>query len=307
MRCFTSNLSVKLLVSFSISLVLQTAVFADVLSCTYNIKWLGYSNKRDNTGIAKFLADSNRSLMVVQELVAPPVPVDVGYKTIKADPEAKAFFDAMSGQGYNYILSNEDTGTGDKIHNNSSSTEWFVAFYKADVIEPLQSGYIVEDRSNHDDYERVPYQFTFKEKSSNMDFTVISTHLKPGKSKKDTIRRYHELQNIFNWIQSENSSNTERDYIVLGDMNVYSCSKLDDNLQGGFKRANTECLNSNLKMSEPYDQVLYTNNSNVTRYQVINMYKEFNISQSVKNKEVIAKYSDHHPVFFTIISEIDDD
>lgn len=292
---------------FFLLLFFQSSAFADVLSCTYNIKWLGYSKKRDNAGIAKFLSDSNRSLILIQEVVAPPTPIDVGTKVIKADNEVTEFFTQMSKHGYEYTLSNEDTGTGDKIHNNSASTEWFVAFYKPSLLELLDKGYLEEDRSNHQDYERVPYYFTFKEISSGMDFSVISTHLKPGKSKKDTNRRYHELKSIFSWINTRKLTYKERDYIVLGDMNVYDCEKLDNNLENGFKRANTECLNSNLKMNQPYDQVLYTDFSNIGSYEVLDMFELFDISRSTGNKEVIAKYSDHHPVFFTIVSEKDDD
>lgn len=85
-------------------------------------------------------------------------------------------------------------------------------------------------------------------------------------------------------------------------MNVYNCDTLDDNLINGFIRANTQCLNSNLKRNKPYDQVLYNlEHTNVKDYQVIDMFDIFGISKLMKNKKVIAKYSDYHPIFFTII------
>lgn len=281
---------------------------SNINAATFNIKWLGYSKERDNEGIAKMFSDTNRELVLIQELVAPPVPITVSStKTIKADPEVTKFFNAMEQQGYSYILSEEDTGTGDKIHKNSSATEWFVAFYKKDKLALVDNGFIANDRSNHDDYERVPYYFMFKT-NNGIDFVVVSTHLKPGKLKKDRKRRYHELSSILSWVKYSTSQTSERDYIILGDMNIYDCNTLDSNLNYGFVRANTECLNSNLKMTEPYDQVLYIPEyTSISNYEVVDMYKRFNVSNSIPNKEMIAEYSDHHPVFFEILQEDDND
>lgn len=295
------------LLTVIIILALSSSIYADVLSASYNIKWLGYSKTRENHSIANMLFEAKRDLVIIQEVVAPPMEVVTESKIIKADPQVKAFFDAMEERGYKYVISKEDTGTGEKIHINSAATEWFVAFYNPEKLQLLEKGYIAQDRSNHDDYERVPYQFTFKEISSEMDIVLISTHLKPGKGKKNRVRRYHELQSIFDWIKVRKESSKERDYIVLGDMNVYSCDILDIHLRDGFKRANTECLNSNLKMNKPYDQVLYTEHSKIDNYEVIDMYEIYDIDRETSNKEVIARYSDHHPVFFTVVSEVDDD
>lgn len=280
---------------------------ADILTSTYNIKWLGYSKQRENIAISEMLHNANRDLVLVQEVVAPPVDIQTDDKLIKGDREVLSFFTEMEKRGYSYVLSSEDTGTGDKIHYNSSATEWFVAFYSPEKLTLLEHGFIASDRSNHDDYERVPYWFNFQEISSGMDFIIISTHLKPGKGKKERARRYHELTSIFNWVEKQKTISDEKDYIVLGDMNIYDCNRLDKHLIDGFIRANKDCLNSNLKMNEPYDQVLYSDFSNVVHYEVIDMYKIFKIDRSTSNKEVVARYSDHHPVFFTIASEDDDD
>ncbi|WP_373031432.1 hypothetical protein [Sulfurovum sp.] len=295
------------------SLLLLTVLFtgtlyADVNISTFNIKWLGYSKDRDNTGIAKVLSDGRRDVVFIQELVAPPVPVKVSdTKTIKADKEVAAFFNAMKAEGYDYVLSSEDTGTGDKIHTNSAATEWFVAFYKSDKLSLVDSGFVADDRSNNDNYERVPYYFTFKA-NDGMDFTVVSMHLQPGKKHADADRRYHELQSLVSWVFAQAAKDPERDYILLGDMNVYDCDVLDRRLDDLFVLANKECLNSNLKRTEPYDQVLYIEAyTDISDYTVIDLYEIFNIPSSTPNKEVIAKYSDHHPVFFTVVGMGDDD
>lgn len=291
-------MKVVILIVFYIS-----SIIADINVGTYNIKWLGYSKTRDNVAISKMLSKGKRDLVVVQEIVAPPYEMIIGDKAIKADPEVTLFFEAMKEEGYDYILSEEDTGTGNKIHMNSARTEWFASFYKKDKLTLIDSGFIAQDRSNNDEYERVPYYNYFID-NKGMDFVVISTHLQPGKSKAKRIRRYQELNSIINFITEVQKNHEENDFIILGDMNVYDCEVLDENLSNDFVRANTECLNSNLKRTEPYDQVLYNKNyTTIQNYQVIDMYETFNIPKDTPNKKVIATYSDHHPIFFTIIRD----
>src|SRR3972149_6430170 len=81
---------------------------------------------------------------------------------IQPDDESAAFFDAMKNQGFEYLLSSEDTGTGDQIHSSGTSTEWWGTFFKPSRVSPandIPSGFLADDRSNHDDYERVPGAF----------------------------------------------------------------------------------------------------------------------------------------------------
>ena len=75
----------------------------------------------------------------------------------------------MQAQGYAYLLSEEDTGTKDRIHLINSATEWWVSFYRPEQVQPapdLPVGFLAEDRSDHPDYERVPYAFGFRTPNS---------------------------------------------------------------------------------------------------------------------------------------------
>ncbi|QYJ99749.1 endonuclease/exonuclease/phosphatase family protein [Shewanella psychrotolerans] len=186
---------------------------------SFNIQFLGNFKDRDDKALAQLLA--NEDIVVIQELVAPPYdgtfPDNTPYKP---DVEARRFFEAMSSYGFDYILSEEDTGTNDTIHLNSAATEWFVTFFKPDKVqyEPsLPNGFLADDRSNNDKYERVPYASTFKAKATGDDFVLISVHLQPGTSKKDEARRKGELLEVAKWIEENDS--VERDFFVLGDMN----------------------------------------------------------------------------------------
>lgn len=70
------------------------------------------------------------------------------------------FFDAMTAKRFDFILSEEGTGTNDKVHINSAATKWWIVFYKPDAVEPatdLPNGYLASEQSNHTEYERIPY------------------------------------------------------------------------------------------------------------------------------------------------------
>lgn len=180
----------------------NTADSESIDICSFNIQFLGHFKKKDDASLADIL--KNYDIVVIQELVAPPYegkfPDDTDYTP---DAEAAEFFDAMDSLGFKYVLSEEDTGTNNEIHKNTSATEWWVAFYMDDKVDPavdLPSGFLADDRSNHDDYERVPYAFAFKTEDEKMDFVLISVHLKPGDSNADQSRRKHELETIASWM-----------------------------------------------------------------------------------------------------------
>ena len=120
---------------------------------SFNIQFLGQSRRRDNAALAEMLAPYD--LIFIQELVAPPYP---GFfpdgEVFRPDPEAAAFFDAMRALGFDYVMSEEDTGTGPQRHVNSTATEYFVAFYRPSRIRPapdLFTGFLAHNRYDHPD------------------------------------------------------------------------------------------------------------------------------------------------------------
>jgi exonuclease III len=227
--------------------------------CSFNIRFLGLYKKKDCTALASILDDYD--IVVVQELVAPPVDgIYPDGETYTADPEAAKFFEAMETRGYAYVLSEEDTGTNDEIHTSSSATEWWVAFYKPQAVQratDLPGGFLAADRSNHPDYERVPYAFAFRTGDGCLDFVLISVYLQPGDSSSDRTRRKHELASVAAWI-GENDAQ-EKDFIILGDMNIYTSAELADVTPAGYLSLNDECRSTNTMASspKPYDHVMY--------------------------------------------------
>ena len=230
--------------------------------CSFNIQFLGHFKKRDNGALTGLLR--NFDIVVVQELVAPPVdgtyPDGTGYS---ADAESKAFVSEMVSKGFVYQLSEEDTGPGDKIHKKTSATEWWITFYKDDIVDyvdSLPSGFLAQDRSNNADYARVPYAFPFRVDGTDTDFVLISVHLPPNKNKAQ--ERKKELKAIGTWVA--NNSQTENDFIILGDMNIEDAAELADALPTGYISLNDECYRTNTLINDnatggakPYDHIMY--------------------------------------------------
>jgi endonuclease/exonuclease/phosphatase family metal-dependent hydrolase len=292
--------------------------------CSFNIQFLGQSEDRDAEGLADIVRDYD--IVVVQELIAPPYPGKFPDGTdYVPDPQAARFFDAMKALGFDYMLSEEDTGTGAKIHLNTSATEWWVVFYRPERIGPaadLPRTFLADDRSNHPDYERVPYAFPFRTLDKNCDFVLISVHLKPDPGPASRARRKHELATIAAWIHTKDQS--EKDFIILGDMNIEDAKELADATPVGFLSLNDECraTNTNVKGPKPYDHVLFqpsfsTEVDHEFDLVVVNLIEAMRPrwlgpgafpGDPYEHDAFRRFYSDHHPVVFRLkIPSADDD
>lgn len=280
---------------------------------------MGLYKKKDHVALADILKEYD--LVLIQELVSPPTdghyPDGTPYD---ADPEAKEFVYAMASHGFEYRLSEEDTGTNEDIHSNSSSTEWFIVFYKPDMLlvdDQLITGFLADDRSDHPSYERVPYAFSFQTIDNGVDFTLISVHLKPGSGSADKARRKEELEAITQWIDTNDS--IEKDYIIVGDMNIYTQTELQSLLPLGYRSLNAACLPTNLASSgKPYDHVLYhvdhTGSELAGSFEIVDLmevmrpyWRETTPYPENDLNLFYQYYSDHKPVVFTLISDGSDD
>jgi endonuclease/exonuclease/phosphatase family metal-dependent hydrolase len=295
--------------------------------CTFNIQFLGQFTRRDNNALTDIL--KNYDLVIIQELVAPPMDgVYLDGEAYSADLQAAAFFEAMQNNGFEFLLSEEDTGPGETNHNYGSATEWWVAFYQPERIETaadLPSGFLADDRSQNDDFERVPYAFAFRVPDSTMDFILISVHLKPGDSSSEKDRRAHELSAITNWIEANSSA--EKDFIILGDMNIEDTEELSEVTPAGFLSLNDECRSTNTLVHDdvdkgrPYDHVMF---DTAFTKEVDRIYdlKIIDLVEEMRDCWVSSDpypgdpydhnlfkqyYSDHYPVVFRMISSEDDD
>jgi hypothetical protein len=179
-------------------------------------------------------------------------------------------------------------------------------------------------------YERVPHSFAFRTLDNKLDFILVSVHLKPNKGSADKKRRKEELATIAKWVDGKDDE--EKDFIILGDMNIEDEAELTDATPVGFNSLNDECVatNTNVNGPKPYDHVMYrpefTNEIDaVFDFKVINLLEvmrpfwnspdpypggsanQIDLPKYDHNK-FRAFYSDHHPVVFKMnVLDADDD
>jgi hypothetical protein len=296
--------------------------------CSFNIQFLGMSTKRMDGALVDLIKSND--VVVVQELVAPPYPGQFpDGKAFRPDREAARFFDTMRAAGFEFWLSEEDTGPGKKNHLNSSATEWFVIFFRPEKCKPamdLPSGFLASDRAHHPDFDRVPYAFPLRTANGRLDFVLVSVHLNPGGASQSRKRRMHELAAIYSWIQSR--STTEKDFLVLGDMNIEDAQELAAILPTGWASLNERCEFTNTLITgpKPYDHVIYavaTTRHEIDRtlgFQIINLITEMRQpwrrqfrklpypGNPYNHDQFRARFSDHHPVVFRMkLPAVDDD
>jgi len=307
----------RLLVLVVVLLLSSLCVGAETLSiCSFNVQFLGHFKDRDNATLASML--SVYDVVVIQELVAPPYAMSFPDGTnVRPDDEARAFFDEMICRGFVYWLSEEDTGPGAENHKNTTGTEWWVVFYDPDRVTratDLAWGFLAEDRSANPDYERVPYAFAFRTADESADFVLISVHLDPDSSR----RRAAELNSIATWI--DRNDETEKDFIVLGDMNIQSCSELESAVPAAFVSLNDDCRPTNTaSTAKPYDHVLYRpeycgeiEDDLVIVDLVAAMQPYWTSDQPYPgvpydHNAFRIFYSDHRPIVFTLTIGVEDD
>lgn len=291
--------------------------------CSFNIQFLGNSTARDDVALASLL--NGYDIVAVQELVSPPFAGFFPDGTpFRPDAESAEFFTAMADLGFLWVLSEEDTGTGDTIHRNGSSTEWWVCFYRPGRVQPaedLPRGFLAEDRSNNPNFERVPYAFAFRTPGRTLDFVLISVHLQPGDGSSDRARRAEELATIDQWIRRQTLA--ERDFIILGDMNLEDSAEVQAVTPAGFVSLNDECrpTNTNVNGPKPYDHVMYSPTfsgevDTVFDMQIVNLIEQLAGSWTstdaypgdpYDHNLFRAYYSDHHPIVFQMIIPGEDD
>ena len=306
----------------SFILVFNSSAQEELKICSFNIQFLGHFKNKQN----KILASSIKTydIVVIQEMVAPPNNGTYSDKTpYKIDLESAGFTHEMQLNGFKYWLSTDDTGPT-KNQTASAASEWWIIFYKPNKIMADSSrfyGFISSPLSGNLSYERVPFAFPFQSLNKKTTFTLIPVHLKPGNRKEDQIRRQDELNNIFNWIASQKEKN--KDFIVLGDFNIYKKEEFIHFEKDNIYSLNKECLPTNTKLYEtlkkgkPYDHVFYNNyteedikkNSfNVVdiRKELINMDSSY-VIMPYDHKSFRTKYSDHLPISFELLLNKDSD
>jgi exonuclease III len=309
------------LIVFLLSVLSFPLFGQDTLSiCSFNIQFLGHFKERNNTFLASILKEYD--IVVVQEMVAPPS--DGKYpdgSLYKKDSESADFVDAMTKNGFNYWLSEEDTGPT-RNHTAGTGSEWWVTFYKPKSVHIDSSrcyGFLSETRTQNTTFERVPYAFPFKSADGKLNFTLISVHLKPGDNKEEKQRRQEELNGAIQWISKLKESN--KDFYILGDCNIYGVEEIAPINDLGYYSLNNSCESTNIKMYEdpkkgqPYDHVFYSKYSKedliANSFQVVDLMSlvlKAGLNYSPYDHDSFrTSFSDHVPITFQLVTGKDSD
>ena len=311
------------LISILFILVLSTSYTQDTLNiCSFNIQFLGNFKNKDNATLAKILKPYD--IVIIQELVAPPFPGKFPDNIpFKVDEESKAFYNEMKKQGFACWLSTEDTGPTNN-HVNSTASEWWIIFYKTSKVRGDSTrfhGFVSQPLVANPNQDRVSFVFPFKSLKGNSTFSIIPVHLNPGDSKEDYNRRQVEFSFLFNWTKKQKESN--KDFYIVGDCNIYESSEFASFKSFDYYSLNDKCKSTNTKIYEtkekgkPYDHVFYNSHSIedlvLSSFKVIDLkklvkeIKPTNVIEPYDHDDFRAKYSDHLPVVFQIVTGKDKD
>ena len=130
------------------------------------------------------------------------------------------------------------------------------------------------------------------------------------------------LSAIAGWINDHNA--VERDFVILGDVNIEDAAELAEVTPAGFVSLNDECrpTNTNVNGPKPYDHVMvnpaFTTEADfVFDLQVINLIEVMRGAWALPepyagdpyvHNEFKQYYSDHHSVVFRLVGTgVDDD
>lgn len=269
-----------------------------------------------------------------------------------ADYQALNFVGHMKNAGFDYEISTGDTGKTVN-HNNSTSSEWHIVFYRPSVVSPvpgtdMPGGWTIlgpqEPLAKHPVFDRVPYAFSFRttprHDGKQLDFVLINVHLHSTqtrdneKEQEAALVRANELFFVNKWIEKMKSQHAERDFITLGDMNVVSCTQLDE-IKSELKRLmtaakmtdfddltslNRSCHRTNISKADPkpFDQVMF-NRKHTTEILKSDAYGADLVTVDIGEKygltttfgnvvgNFVKAYSDHQPLLFVMKVGMDDD
>jgi outer membrane protein OmpA-like peptidoglycan-associated protein len=293
--------------------------------CSFNIKFLGHYKNRENQILSEILKPYD--VVVVQEMVSPPVSgiFPSNKQSYQADIESKDFVDAMQKQGFSYWLSTEDTGPT-KNHVKTTASEWWITFYRNNKIIPDSSrfyGFLDNTLAGNTKFERVPFCMPFKSLDNRSTFSLISLHLKPGNGKPARKRRSNEIKTVFDWVGSQPELN--KDFIVLGDCNIYKKEEFEKYESEGVFSLNKNCKSTNTKKYEdeekgkPYDHVFYNTfseneiiKSSFDVVDIMAIIKQLNTHEIFPyepyDHDIFStRFSDHTPVSFNYVLGVDND
>jgi len=265
---------------------------------------------------------------LMRDRQSPPVPPKAGVQSVRiatwnlrkfserAAPDLVAIADIIRQADFHLLAIQEVQQEGQAVQRlrrqlnepwrhvispRTGNNERYAFLYRADVVEPLGEGQLLESAGV---LNRAPFAMSFK--AGQFDFTLVTVHLWYGDANFNQ-RRQLEVQALAGLAQRIAAGSSEKDLIVLGDFNEFrSGGNLHyfDNM--GWSRLIAEP--TNLGSTEVYDNLLinrgftreYAGRSGVVRFD----------ETRFANDDATARdlVSDHRPAWADfVVTGPDDD
>jgi len=194
---------------------------------------------------------------------------------------------------YDYVISERLGRTGSK--------EQYAFVYNTKTVSLIpNSSYVVDDPD--DVFEREPFVAYFK--SGNFDFKIVDNHIKP----EDVDAELGHLAVVINSIYD---SSSEKDVIVLGDMNADGSYFNENNLPVTFPlwiqligndKDTTVAVSDNT-----YDRMMMRDTTANVEYAGTSGVFRWDAEYGITNTSFIKKVSDHYPIYAEFRTDLPDD
>lgn len=194
---------------------------------------------------------------------------------------------------YDYIMSERLGRTGSK--------EQYAFVYDTKTVDLIpDSSYVTDDPD--DVFEREPFVAFFR--SGNFDFKVVNNHIKPD----DVPAELSQLAAVINDIYD---SSSEKDVLVLGDMNADGSYFNEENLVVIFPLwiqlvGNGE--DTTVAVSDnTYDRMMTRDTTANVEYTDASGVFRWDNEYGITDASFVKKVSDHYPVYAEFRTDLPDD
>ncbi|NQS89762.1 endonuclease/exonuclease/phosphatase family protein [Patescibacteria group bacterium] len=271
-----------LLSSFAYSGGLDNANYIKIAS--FNIQIFG-QNKIKNSEVMKIISKivKRYDLVAIQEVRSREENIIPALLNYVNDANTK----------YDYVISKRLGRTGSK--------EQYAFVYNTKTVHLIpNSSFVVKDTK--DVFEREPFVASFK--SGNFDFTIVDNHIKPADVEAELKHLKAVIDNIYD-------SSSEKDVIVVGDMNADGSYFNENKLAIIFPEwrqmiGNTEDTTVGTA-NNTYDRMMTRDTTAKVEYTGKSEAFRWDSEYGVTNYVLIKKVSDHYPVYAEFRIDLADD
>lgn len=251
---------------------------------SFNIQVFGQS-KINNPEIMNILAKVIRryDLVAIQEVRSTEqnvIPALLGYVNDK-------------GAKYDYVIS-------ERLGRTNSKEQYTIVYNTKTVGLISDSTYVVDD--SDDVFEREPFVAYFR--SGNFDFKIVDIHIKPEDVETELTHLAVVIDSIYN-------GSSEKDIIVLGDMNADGSYFNEEDMETivpawiqliGNKQDTTVAVSDNT-----YDRMMTMEDTAGYEYNGTSGVFRWDTEYGVTDSGFVKKVSDHYPVYAEFRTNLPDD